>query len=969
MLPWKRILIWLIFFSISASAQHPLVINYGKKDGLPSFETYDVMQDSEGFIWIPTDCGVIKYDGYHFKVFNTESGLRNNCVFKIYEDHLKRKWLTTSTNELCYIEDDKVVYLPCSDAFAKMAGPFAAKRLIVDKDENVYISHRGVSCYYKISPPYKDISNSRIFLDQTVGYGYVEEIGKDFLYGTNGNFPYDKNHHYLQLRKGRNIYTVNVQEEFSSQIFATPVGDGSYLYSEGKYLFRITNDSAYLVRKFDKLIISITVSNNEVWIGHYRGGVSKYDLNGFRFISTFLPEYSVSGSCFDSEKNLWLSTLESGIFSIPPIGTKYLNVSNGLSLEHILTANDIDGKLAVGTYDGKIRFVEDEKVSKVIEVSDHLANVNYSILPYHDLIFWGGGTGAYLIKNEKIKTQIYSKLVRSASIWRHKIFMGSVNEIVVYEKSSIKVLGSLNSRLTRLMCDKSGVLWIGTSRGLMIYRGDSIVPHEKFNKVFQGKVTDLIQSRDGTIWIGTNGKGIIRYKNGELEHFPHAKGDDIVNCMYSDPVTDNIWVATTQGVYLIDPVRLTKVKVLTLKRYSFEITSIVRIKDLIYLCTTKGVFIVEADKMVAEPQVPSLYLSAIEAGDKTFLPGDDVHLPYSEARIRFTFKPITFIGIPTESFKYRLEGGDGKWHYTDNNSVEYGFLKPGKYKFTVVSVDDSGHESIKTADFSFSVLSPFYLKTWFIVLVIIGIFVLLSLAGILLIRYSRKKEKIRNDNEVKLADLELKALRSQMNPHFIFNSLNAVQGLILRNDSDGALTFMGKFSRLVRGVLENSEKPLIPLTEEVAGLNLYLQLEQLKYDHIFNYSIVIDEEIIPNQIFLPSMLIQPLVENAIQHGVVASDRKGNIKVTFKLESESILLVVVEDNGVGFSSKKQKRAEERISLGMRVTNERLKLLEKRMLKRKESSSEISVNSVLGGGTAVYLKIPIYGKTSDAGYTSR
>lgn len=963
----SRLFLFLMFFAILASAQHPLVINYGKKDGLPSFESYDVLQDKEGFIWVPTDCGVVRYDGFSFKVYNTESGLRNNCVFKIFEDHRKRKWLTTSTNEICYIENDKIVYLPCSETFTKLAGPFAAKRLVVDKNEVLYISHRGVPWYFRIKPPYNDENIERIFLDQTIGYGYIEEVGDNFVYGTNGHYPYDKSIHLLHLRKGKKIFTFEVNAEFSTHIFAAAAGDGSYFMSEGKHLFKIQNDTAYLLKKFEKNIISITVHNDELWIGLYLGGVSKFNKNDFKFISTYLPNYSVSGACFDNESNLWLSTLEAGIFTIPPIGTKYLNESTGLTNEHILTAAIIKDKLAVGSYDGHIKVIEGEKVTD--NITDPRINgvSNFVLFEYKEGVFWGGGNGAFIIQDGKFR-QIYNELIKTASPHKNGVYMGSVSELLFYDGKITREVDVLNSRITRIYCDDKGKVWIGTNRGMASYSGDSIMQEQEFNKEFRGKITAIQQTKNGVLWVGTNGKGLFKIDNGKVIPFPLLKGDNIISCIYPDSELNMLWVATTQGVFLVDPVRNSRIRVLTLRQYSFDITNIVRTGDHFYLCTTQGIFMVDAKRLMNEPPVPSLYINTIEAAEKIYSPNEEVELPYSDARIRFTFKPISFTGVRPWSYKYKLHGGDGKWHFTENNTVEYGFLKPGKYKFTVVSCDESGNVSPKTADFSFVVHAPFYLRPWFIVTSIAGISLILGVSAYYLIRYSRKKEKLRNENEIKLADLELKALRSQMNPHFIFNSLNAVQGLILRNDSEGALTFMGKFSRLVRSVLENSEKPLISLAEEIAGLNLYLQLEQLKYDHIFNFSIIVDETIHPNQLFLPSMLIQPLVENAIQHGVVKSDRKGNIKVTFRRESDSTLLVVVEDNGVGFSHKKQKRAEDRISLGMKVTNERLKLLEKRMMK-KISTSEISVNSVLGGGTAVYLKIPVYGKTTDAGYSSR
>lgn len=962
-------LILVFLWSLSSVAQHPLVVNYSKKDGLPSIETYDVMQDHEGFIWISTDFGAVKFDGTEFKVFNTSNGLRSNCVFQVTEDYKGRKWLRLFNNELCYIYNDKVYYLPCSSEFSELTGVSTMKKIVVDSADNLYISMRGHNSYFKIPPPYKDLKNTTRTFDMTVGYAFIEPIGSNFLYGSNASPVWEGAVEKLKVRLKDKIFNVPSKETRSPHVYCTRVNDGSYLLSAGKSLYKVTDKGIEKLKEFDSIIISLNLfKEDQLWIGLMKGGVKSFNYPGLTNEHTLLQEYSVTGTAYDSEENLWVSTLEQGVFVIPPVGISFLNKSNGLSDEHILTSYSDGEKLYLALNDGNIAEVEKDQVIRTFRNPHFPDRPNFALIKNEKGFFAGGSFGGGYLENKDFKEPLYTPMIKAVSHSQFgDIWVGGFSDVVLFKGKERIVSKYLNTRISRIFEDKSGGLWIGTISGLFYLKNGKLTRAD-VQKDFNGKYSAIEQTNDGTVWVGTQGIGLYAVRNGVAEPFTTDKANSFVKALFLEPDGNSLWVATESGIFLIDAKNRTKRKLLILKDYAFEINALTVIGSRIYLSTTKGLFMVEKERVERNNKIPSVYLSSIQTSTNSINPNSSIELPYGEPRIKFNFKPISFLNTIPVSYKYKLDGGDAMWYSTESNTVEFAALKPGKYRFSVVAIDEIGQNSSKPASFSFSVATPFYLKRSFVFAEALLLIALLTFAVKRIIDSSRRKEKLKNENEKKLVDLELKALRSQMNPHFIFNSLNAVQGLILRNEQDAALTFMGKFSKLVRGVLENSEKNLISLHEEINALQLYLELEQLKYDHIFNFAIILSPDLDPRKIFLPSMLVQPLVENAIQHGVIRSERKGAIKVTFATEDPNTILVSVEDNGVGFINKPKKN-EDRISLGMKVTKERLDLLERKTKSVKAGSAVLSVNSLVAGGTAVYLKIPMYGNPADISIDSR
>ena len=220
-----------------------------------------------------------------------------------------------------------------------------------------------------------------------------------------------------------------------------------------------------------------------------------------------------------------------------------------------------------------------------------------------------------------------------------------------------------------------------------------------------------------------------------------------------------------------------------------------------------------------------------------------------------------------------------------------------------------------------------------------------------------EKEKQLANLRHKTGELEMQALRAQMNPHFIFNCLSSINHFILKNESEMASDYLTKFSRLIRMVLNNSKNPLINLEEELEMLRLYIDLERLRFNNTFDYSINFYNHFDISSIFIPPLLLQPFAENAIWHGLMNKKEQGLMEVAFELDN-GVLNCYIIDNGIGRKNAetlKSKSAEKQKSMGMRITAERLALFNSDAEQTIFSIEDVVDGSGQAAGTRVTLKI--------------
>ena len=381
-----------------------------------------------------------------------------------------------------------------------------------------------------------------------------------------------------------------------------------------------------------------------------------------------------------------------------------------------------------------------------------------------------------------------------------------------------------------------------------------------------------------------------------------------------------------------------------------------------------GFNIFSPEKFVENQQQPDIAITAFKVFNKPALKqyknSDTVLLSYYDNFFSFEFAALDFTNPSKIKYAYILEHFDKGWTYTgaDRRFAEYTNVSPGYYVFRVKATNSQGYwakEEVKL----YLVIRNVWWRTWwfrfliiFIVLLIVSIIVFDKLQKIRK-KHMWDKQKLKFERQV--FELKQKALSLQMNPHFIFNTLNSIQNFILKNNIDQAIQYMGKLSQLMRLILTDTREMYVPLINEIKILTHYLDLEKIRFNDKFEFSIIIDKTIDSEFLAVPPMLIQPFVENAVLHGIMHKKEKGKIRVAFNLLKEDIQCIV-EDDGVGreVSARiKENSGLSHTSRGISIIEDRLSLFdEKNYIKDRIIIEDILDDKGDIAGTRVTVLLP-------------
>jgi hypothetical protein len=332
--------------------------------------------------------------------------------------------------------------------------------------------------------------------------------------------------------------------------------------------------------------------------------------------------------------------------------------------------------------------------------------------------------------------------------------------------------------------------------------------------------------------------------------------------------------------------------------------------------------------------MPKVYISELKIFENPFNSDtiisyiDEVYLKHYENAISLGFNTLGFTIPGKTRYQYRLIGYDNTWINANNrNYVSYTNLNSGVYEFQVRASSSYGDWGDQYRSLKIHIATPFYRTWWFIVAVIAIIAYIIYAIYRYRMKQIMEKERIRIQYNKDLAEVEMKALRAQINPHFLFNSLNSINNFILKNDTDKASKYLIKFSQLVRNILNNSSSPFVSLQEELQTIELYMLIEGMRFNNQFSSSIIINDEINTSVIKIPSLLLQPYVENAIWHGLLHKEGDKKIEITISRNSNHSIAIYIDDNGIGRAAAKalEQRPKDHKSFGMKIGENRLRLM--------------------------------------------
>ncbi|MCB0697898.1 MAG: histidine kinase, partial [Chitinophagaceae bacterium] len=429
------------------------------------------------------------------------------------------------------------------------------------------------------------------------------------------------------------------------------------------------------------------------------------------------------------------------------------------------------------------------------------------------------------------------------------------------------------------------------------------------------------------------------------------------------PVNDELIVMTDRGIKKYNSRSGSLISTGILRGIkSEEIRDIKPLGDLLMVATNRGIITTPAKENTIAA-APIFNITSISINSREYIPQKRHDLGYDENNIEIRYSIIYYRNPDAHSLYYKIN--DGKWTHNSKASgaLKLASLSPGNYKIAFYIGELSGETSIIPTDtITLNIQPPFWNTAWFLTMVV---FLVVSLAytyyrwqtGLL-----KKQNQLLTDKvelERNLHKSVLTSIRSQMNPHFFYNALNTIQAFIIADDKRNASTYLSKFSKLTRTILEMTEKETITLAEEINALRLYLDLEKVRFNNEFQYSINTEQGIDPEITRIPSMIVQPYIENSIKHGLLHKNGEKTLQVYF-CKNKGNLSIIIDDNGIGRKKSMELnkiRTDKHKSFATKATMKRIEILNKENKNIGVVYTDKSDEFDRPAGTTVSITIPL------------
>lgn len=950
-------------FIAQAQTDSPVFRHFTTEDGLPSSETYFVLGDSKGYMWFATDHGVARYNGYEFKTFTTKDGLPDNTVFKLFEDRKGRIWMLTFSGKIFYFEKNKIFPYQFNSLVNKENENIIPMGLYVDEHENVYVtflSKGELKIDNKGNAAWKFI-NTGIY---PLRYVIDEFDSGTLLISACYNENYNKIHPVMVIHaKDLKTDTVSFAPLPTGKFSAIRMSKDKLIYALSGALFEISGGTVkFLCYAPAEVSFLMKDNNNRLWVGT-SNGVYCYDNGNFASPGDhYLGEKSISGILRDHEGGYWFTTLEDGIFylagdAVHSIYFKEEYLQKPLCLTIVnndaVYAGYLDGAIVeIKNGHGKPVFVPEQK--KVI-------NSLYAD-PGSEKIYISQGEPGFL--EGKIFRPLKHKVIHGlkTNFLKHSdgsIYCSGSSFIFKIKNDSLVDYTNVSQRINCLAESEDHHLLLGCNSG--VYRYDeSENKIEAYHSGLSNLRVDDIQWFGNTLCFATRGKGVLFLKNGRLTQIDESKGlcSDLITKLF---VNDNdVWCATNNGIshirfhdkdtgYTISTIHVGD------GLLSDEINDITQLNDTIYVATKSGISYFQKNLDFINHTNPFIQVTKLRVNNSDTDVTSGMEFNHNSNNIRIGFDGISYRSKGKISYRYMLASGqDTLSEFTMNRDVEFLSLAPGHYTFSVSAKNNSQVWSSSPATFSFFIRPAWWQTWWFKLLVAVAV------AALIYVVYKMQLKKMREkfDAERSHASLHLTALRAQMNPHFIFNMMSSIRSYMQRNDSASAEKYLTSFAKHLRNTLDNSEIQEISLDEELKALKTYADLEMQGTEKGFEFSIQCDPGIDMEDTMLPSLLLQPFVENSVKHGISRLNHCGKISIEIKKINDSIL-ISVEDNGIGRQEASRQNGASGIkhtSHGTALTFDRISAFNK-AYNRNISATVIDLTDTEGKSTGTRVEIKI------------
>jgi len=935
---------------------------YDIQHGLAGSTVYSMLQDRQGFLWFGTETGVSRFDGTHFKNFSTIHGLPDNQVLEMFEDSKGRIWMAPFNKSVCYYYNGKI-YNQQNDPVLRTIKPSGHVLYFAeDRQGNILVVQN--KRIHLIRP------DNHITVFATAKEQDANFMSADTVYG--GTFQVLNREKVYELRDGRMVYIESINLPFDSHRFAVMrKGIMVWRFDFENFTVRIRDGKRNQTTVYNAFtnMHKINVLNDSLISFNTQTGTLVCNLNTHAK-QTFLPREAISKVYQDREGNFWFCTLGHGIFLLNSafIANLGLMDRDGNSLGAYSLAKFRNGWL-VGADMATLYTVPKERNS--VELVYRL----YRGLPERVTDLEVENSGTILMATDGRIDRLtpnftlidgYHGLSSKAMIRVRgdSMLIATGRDVIWFNSKTCQPLDTIWHERSTTVFYENDTVYIGTLDGLFLHlKNGTIIDMGDSIPQFRGRIMDIGQARDGTLWVATY-SGLFAYSGRKILSSLTEQTGLISNiCRTLDIYKNELWVGTNKGLQKINisnPLQPVPDLKLSNELASNIINAVLADSTMVAVATPEGVSIFDKT-MVAINAGIDLHLDNIMvSGRRLPWTGEAFHLPNKDNNIRFEFAGISYRSGGDIRYEYRLLGLDSAWKQTRENALSYPTLPGGDYRLQIQAINKFGIKS-EVLSVPFSIEKQLWQKTWFQVLFTIVSVTIVWLLLAWRIRVIKGQEAEKNNIRKKIASLEQLALKSQMNPHFIFNSLNSIQHYVMDKDIEGANKFITGFSRLIRQTLDISTRHEISLAEEISYLSTYLQLEKIRLENKFSFEVSADPALNPEACFIPPMILQPFVENCVRHGIrYRHDNNGKVVVAFK-KAGNQLDCVIEDNGVGRKvarSHKSNNPIEYQSKGISLTSDRVELM------NKHNARAITIHiydledgNGAGTGTRVIISFPL------------
>lgn len=887
---------------------HYTAFHYERANGFPGNRVYHVFQDRRGYIWMGTDNGLVCFNGYEFKTYTTRDGLPGNEVFNFVEDSSGRLWLGAFSNELSYWREGKI-YNNHNDSFLSRLRfkTMRANAPVFDCYGNMWSFEFWPRQLIRIDRAGQitrqdEINGQNIHMALFItinSTGHLIAISNMHVY------EYLKDHFELILALPEDAFNHrHANIDYALAIELSWITRDSFLKRYGYKINRQTKNIYWTPEELHILNAIDRLSPDLIGLSLRDGAYLKEIATG-KTIGYFLAGYDVSGSYMARDGSLWFSTLGQGVFHYT---RSFIDVlpsrTPSQSIRFIKAQKDgicfIEGENILGQ-------ISVHKQTRAVSVKHYLLNDEQH---GHYRFFYAGHNraGHWIFSGYRLLEYIHPS-GKPVGIYNVPVFKDVMEEddrhvlaatqsgIYRVDKDKLRITDTFyNVRATAI--EKIGTtIYGGTLTGLIAIGPDKkiLIPREP---ALNCHITALEADQDSLLWVANNKAALIALHNGRIVKTIDGQtglGCNSISKLNADGTF--LWVATDNGLYAVNkrpPFNVVR-RLSAADGLSSDQVDCIALKDgYVWVGTEKGINYFEEAEVKPVMSNPVFLVNGIR-NDSTTIALSAGTMQLANKSLYIDFDVIDHSGITKPVYAYQLNKGD--WIDTRNSDLYFPTTPYGHFTVSLKATAASW-EAPKMLFLSFYRPYPFYLSWWFILLIVLLFLALISSLFHLFLRRVRKQDRSRLMIEQNLLQLEQMALQGQMNPHFIFNCITAMRQYYTEGDIQKADKFVDAFSSLIRTTFEMADRTFISLEQELHYLRQYLAIERERFEYSFDFTITNHTTTAPAAIPVPAMLLQPLVENAVRHGVRhLPDGTGKIDVTVT-QQEYMIHITIADNGIG-----------------------------------------------------------------------